>query len=117
MDERAEKAREAAARRKEEEDRENYFRYLGSLRRARARRWAYEGKSRVEHPKYGSVIVPHGSNLVAIENAAEYWGCPLLEIIGTARVWECDQSLPVVRPREFCKGGDKDNEVSGPVVR
>lgn len=70
---------------------------------ARERRWTAPGKSRVEHPKYGSVIVPHCSNLAAIENAAEYWGCDLMEIISTARCWACDQSLPVVKPREFCK--------------
>jgi len=71
---------------------------------ARERRWTAPGKSRVEHPKYGSVIVPHCSNLAAIENAAEYWGCDLMEIISTAECWACDQSLPVVRPKEFCKG-------------
>lgn len=71
---------------------------------ARERRWTAPGKSRVEHPKYGSVIVPHCSNLAAIENAAEFWGCDLMEIISTAECWACDQSLPVVRPKEFCKG-------------
>lgn len=71
---------------------------------ARERRWTAPGKSRVEHPKYGSVIVPHCSNLAAIENAAEFWGCDLMEIISTARVWavEPDEG-PVRRPKEFCK--------------
>ena len=71
---------------------------------ARARRWTAPGKARVEHPKYGSVIVPHYSNLAAIENAAEFWGCDLMEIISTARVWavEPDEG-PVRRPKEFCK--------------
>ena len=71
--------------------------------KARENRWRAPGKSRVEHPKYGSVVVPHSSNLAALENAAEYWGCDLMEIISTARVWACDQSLRVVRPREFCR--------------
>lgn len=71
---------------------------------ARERRWTATGKSRVEHPKYGSVVVPHSSNLAAIENAAEYWRCDLMEIISTAKVWACDQYLQVVRPKEFCKG-------------
>ena len=71
---------------------------------ARERRWTEQKKARVEHPKYGSVIVPHGSNFSAIMNAAEYWKCDLAEIISTAKVLTCDQSLPVVRPKEFCKG-------------
>ena len=75
---------------------------------ARERRWTYQGKARVEHPKYGSVIVPHGSNFSAIMNAAEYWRCDWLEISKEARVWACDQSLPVVRPREFCKKKSAD---------
>lgn len=83
------------------EDMSNYERAKAM---ARERRWTAQGKSRVEHPKYGSVVVPHTSNLAAIENAAEYWGCDLMEIISTAECWACDQSLPVVRPKEFCKG-------------
>lgn len=64
-------------------------------------RWTARGKSRVEHPLYGSVVVPHISNLAALKNAAEYWGVDLDEIIRTARVWECDQTLPVARPKEY----------------
>lgn len=100
MDEKGRLAREQASRRLMEEEAQNHLRYLGALRRARERRWTYPGKSRVEHPKYGSVIVPHGSNLSAIENAAEYWGCDFSEISGTARVWACDQSLPAVNMPE-----------------
>ena len=100
MDEQARKAREAAARQLEEEDKLNHLRHLAAEERARERRWSYPGKSCVEHPKYGSIIVPHGSNLSAIENAAEYWGCELSEIISTARVWACDQSLPAVKRPE-----------------
>ena len=78
--------------------------YEQARERARERRWAEQGKSRVEHPKYGSVIVPHGSKLGAIENAAEYWGCDLMEIISTARVWAVEPDAgPVRRPKEFCK--------------
>lgn len=82
----------------------DYSNYPRACALARERRWTAPGKSRVEHPKYGSVIVPHNSNLGALENAAEYWKCELSEIINTAHVWACDQSLPVVRPKEFCKG-------------
>lgn len=102
MDEKGRLAREQASRRLMEEEAQNHLRYLGALRRARERRWTYPGKSRVEHPKYGSVIVPHGSSFAAMLNAAEYWGADVREILGAARVWECDQSLPVVRPKEFC---------------
>lgn len=79
---------------------EEYYRARALARR---RRWSYPGKARVEDPAHGSVIVPHGSNLSALLNAAEYWGCDVDEIIRTARVWACDRALPVVRPREFCK--------------
>ena len=82
------------------EDLSNYERVKAQ---ARERRWMAPGKSRVEHPKYGSVVVPHSSNLSAIENAAEYWGCDVMEIISTAECWACDQSVSVVRPKEFCK--------------
>lgn len=77
-------------------------RHALGYKRARERRWTAKGKSRVEHPVYGSVIVPHTSNLGAMENAAEYWGADLDEVVHSARVWECDQTLPVVRPKEFC---------------
>ena len=100
MEEQARKAREAAARQNAEEDKQNYLRNLAAEELARERRWSYPGKSCVVHPKYGSVIVPHGSNLSAIENAAEYWGCDVSEVISTARVWDCDQSLPAVKMPE-----------------
>lgn len=83
----------------------DYSNYDRACAIARERRWTAPGKSRVEHPKYGSVVVPHSSNLGALENAAEFWGCDLMEIISTAQVLACDQSLRVVRPKEFCKRG------------
>ena len=55
-------------------------------RRARAHRWSVPGRSKVVHPAHGSVVVPHASNLAAIMNAAEVWGCDWTEILD-AQVW------------------------------
>lgn len=54
--------------------------------RSRETRWSAKSASRVEHPAYGSVVVPHHSNFSAILNAAEFWGCDWLEILD-AKVW------------------------------
>ena len=77
-------------------------RYETAKRREREMRWLETGKARVSHPKYGSIIVPHGSKIMALENAAELWGCDLLEIIKEAEVWAVEPDAgPVVRPKEF----------------
>ena len=69
---------------------------------ARARRWTAPGKARVDHPKYGSVIVPCCSKLGAIENAAEFWRCDPMEISRAAEVWAVEPDAgPVRRPKEF----------------
>ena len=73
-------------------------------RRSRAERWTAHGKSRVTHPRYGSVVVPHRSKLTAIENAAEFWRCDVTEIISTATVEWVDPKTPVRKPKEFCRG-------------
>ncbi len=76
--------------------------YETARRRAREMRWTELGKAKVTHPVYGSVIVPHGSKIMALENAAEFWGCDLMEIIKEAGVWAVEPGAgPVVRPREF----------------
>ena len=49
--------------------------------RNRAERWNAPGRSKVTHPKYGTIVVPHRSNLSAIINAAEVWGCDWVEIL------------------------------------
>ena len=78
----------------------DYSHYEDACRAARARRWLAKGKARVEHPKYGSVIVPHSSNLAAINNAAN---------TGTAIGWKsytmraCGLS-PQTRGRWFARG-------------
>ena len=102
MDERT----KVAAQRHAEREARDRQRISAAVDRARERRWSYPGKSCVEHPKYGCVIVPHGSNASAIECAAEYWGADFLEIAGNARVWPCDQSLPAVRPPGSPRAGE-----------
>lgn len=70
--------------------------------RSRVNRWTASGKSRVTHPNFGSVIVPHLSKLAAIENAAEFWKCEPLDIIQDASVeWIPADDGPVRRPKEF----------------
>ena len=50
------------------------------VERERRERWGAETISRVTHPAHGSIVVPHRSNLAAIMNAAEVWGCDWAEI-------------------------------------
>ena len=63
---------------------------------ARRNRWAFPGKVRVVHPKYGEVIVPGASKFAAILCAAEKWKCDWAEITD-AEVWALDN--PSVGPR------------------
>lgn len=73
--------------------------------RSREERWNALGRSRVVHQKYGTVVVPHSSNLAALMNAAEYWGCDWTEIRG-AQVWAAKPGDgPAVKPREFTRKG------------
>lgn len=77
-------------------------RYLDARQRARASRWNAIGRARVEHRKHGVVVVPHSSNLAAVMNAAEYWGCEWSEITD-AEVWAAEPGDgPAVKPKEFC---------------
>ena len=62
--------------------------------RSRIHRWQVPGRSRVVHPAHGAVVVPHTSNLGAIMNAAEVWGCDWVKILD-AEVWAVDPSEPV----------------------
>lgn len=56
--------------------------------------------SRVVHPRFGEVIVPHTSNYAAMLNAAEYWGCDWLEIIDDVEVLAVGpDAVPVKMPR------------------
>lgn len=66
--------------------------------RARAERWAAPARSRVVHPTRGTVVVPHLSNLAALMNAAEVWGCSFADL-GDARVWAAEPGdVAVERP-------------------
>lgn len=66
-------------------------------RRARIHRWQAPGRARVVHPARGSVVVPHSSNLAAILNAAEAWGCDWTEI-RDAKVWAAPGEKAVPMP-------------------
>ena len=66
--------------------------------RARRERWQASGCARVVSRKYGTVVVPHGSNFAALLNAAEVWGCDWTEI-RDAEVWRADkEERPVSMP-------------------
>lgn len=66
--------------------------------RARRERWQASGCARVVSRKYGTVVVPHGSNFAALLNAAEVWGCDWTEI-RDAEVWRADKGeRPVPMP-------------------
>lgn len=68
-----------------------------AARRARIHRWRVPGRSRVVHPAHGSVVVPHASNLAAVMNAAEVWGCDWTEI-RDAKVWAAPGEKAVPMP-------------------
>lgn len=71
--------------------------------RSREERWNAKGRACVVHPERGTVVVPHSSNLAALLNAAEYWGCSWLEI-RDAEVWAArPEDGPAVKPREFAQ--------------
>lgn len=71
--------------------------------RARRERWQASGCARVVSRKYGTVVVPHGSNFAALLNAAEVWGCDWTEI-RDAEVWRADkEERPYASP--YIKGG------------
>lgn len=73
-----------------------------AIERERKNRWNAKGRACVTHPKYGSVVVPHSSNLAALMNAAEYWGCDWSEITGASVMVAKPGDGPAVKPKEFC---------------
>ena len=76
-----------------------------AARRARESRWKAKTCSRVVHPRFGEVIVPHTSNYAAMLNAAEYWGCDWLGIIDDVEVWAVGpDAVPVKMPRHERNG-------------
>lgn len=73
-----------------------------AIERERENRWNAKGRACVTHPKYGSVVVPHSSNLAALMNAAEYWGCDWSEITDASVMVAKPGDGPAVKPKEFC---------------
>lgn len=73
-----------------------------AIERERENRWNAKGRACVTHPKYGPVVVPHSSNLAALMNAAEYWGCDWSEITGASVMVAKPGDGPAVKPKEFC---------------
>ena len=57
--------------------------------RSRLDRWEPRTLARVIHPDYGMVVVPHRSNLAALMNAAEVWGCDWVTVTD-AEVWRAE---------------------------
>ena len=73
---------------------------VGAEAAARRDRWAAEGRSKVTHPRFGSIVVPHCSRLGALKNAAELWGVHWMEI-SDAEVWAAaPEDGPVVTPAD-----------------
>lgn len=79
-------------------------------RKSRSQRWLAKNKSRVIHPKYGEVVVPHLSKFSAIENAAEFWKCEVGDIITDAQVMWVENETPARRPKEFCRNTITEGE-------
>ena len=73
-----------------------------AIERERENRWNAKGRACAAHPKYGSVVVPHSSNLAALMNAAEYWDCDWSEITGASVMVAKPGDGPAVKPKEFC---------------
>ena len=66
--------------------------------RERLARWNAPGAARVVHPTRGTVVVPHCSNLAALKNAAEVWGCDWMDL-REAKVWRAEPGdVPVKMP-------------------
>ena len=66
--------------------------------RTRLERWEVKALAKVVHPARGTVVVPHRSNLAALMNAAEVWGCSWMEI-RDAKVLAADPgAVPVHMP-------------------
>lgn len=76
----------------------NHRAFIDAEERAKAGRWAYKGLARVTHPARGSVVVPCGSKLSAIECAAEYWGCDTAEIMDSTVMATEPEAVPVQPP-------------------
>lgn len=71
---------------------------LSPKERTRLECWEVKTLAKVVHPTRGTVVVPHRSNLAALMNAAEVWGCSWMEI-RDAKVLAADPgAVPVHMP-------------------
>lgn len=66
--------------------------------RQRESRWTAKGISRVIHPDYGMVVVPHSSNLAAVMCAAEVWRCDWAKITNAKVMVAEPGDVPVKMP-------------------
>lgn len=66
--------------------------------RQRESRWTAKGISRVIHPDYGMVVVPHFSNLAAVMCAAEVWRCDWAKITNAKVMVAEPGDVPVKMP-------------------
>ena len=66
--------------------------------RQRESRWSAPERSRVVHPKYGTVVVPHASNLAAVMCAAEVWRCDWAKITNAKVMVAEPGDVPVKMP-------------------
>ncbi len=78
---------------------EGHFRVQpGTEKREREGRWGAPGLARVVHPAWGTVVVPCGSKLAALMNAAEIWCCDWIEIrdsgVWAAEPWDVPERMP-----------------------
>lgn len=77
--------------------------------RARRERWQASGCARVVSRKYGTVVVPHGSNFAALLNAAEHIGADVID--KDRLLWEADGEAVVINAvRKACSGWAKEWE-------
>lgn len=81
--------------------RDQHRAHIQAEERARAARWANKGLARVTHPAHGSIVVPCGSKLSAMECAAEYWGCKWLDISGATVMMPENGATPVPPPPDL----------------
>ena len=75
---------------------ERYRLLKSAEERERESRWTAPGRARVVHPVYGTVVVPHASNLAAVMCAAEVWRCDWAKITD-AQVWAAEHGDVAVK--------------------
>lgn len=82
----------SAAELQAQREREARRQHRAAQERDRESRRRTKNRATVTHPKYGSIVVPHISNLSAIMCAAEEWGCRWLQIANATVMWHPPES-------------------------